>query len=128
MIEYYGLIKHLHVSCVTASLLLFLLRGYWAIVDSPQRQQRWIKIVPHVIDTLLLGAGITLAILIQQYPFVDAWLTAKVLALIAYILFGALTLRATSQCKRTQAYLIAITLFAYIVGVAVTKNPYLAFL
>ncbi len=82
------------------------------------------KTLPHVIDTLLLSAGITLAILLQQYPFIDAWLTAKVVALLVYIVAGWLALRAKTRQKKLQAYVIAITVFLYIVWVALTKNAY----
>ena len=124
MMEYFTEIKLLHVSCVIASLLLFALRGYWAIFESPLAKSKWAKVLPHPIDTVLLAAGITLAIVIQQYPFVDAWLTAKIVALLVYIIAGWLAMRAKTKQKRIQAYIVAITVFLYIVWVALTKNAY----
>ena len=122
--EYYTEIKFLHVSCVIVSLLLFMLRGYWAISESPLAKSKWAKVLPHPIDTILLAAGITLAIVIQQYPFVDAWLTAKVIALLVYIIAGWLAMRAKTRQKRIQAYIVAITVFLYMAWVALTKNAY----
>lgn len=124
MIEHYTLIKFLHVSCVVISIALFALRGYWAITESDLVKSKWARVLPHPIDTLLLAAGITLAILLQQYPFVDAWLTAKVSALIIYIIAGWLAMRAKTKQKQIQAYVVAITVFIYIVWVALTKNAY----
>jgi uncharacterized membrane protein SirB2 len=63
-------------------------------------------------------------VLIGQYPFVDAWLTAKVFGLIAYIILGALALQAGRPVAlRVGAGVAAIIVFGWIVSVALTKNP-----
>ncbi|MCU0811937.1 MAG: SirB2 family protein, partial [Thiobacillaceae bacterium] len=85
---YYALIKHLHLATIVVTLTLFLLRGVWMLMDSPRLQARWTRIVPHINDSLLLASGIALAALMQQYPLVHGWLTAKLFALIAYIVLG----------------------------------------
>jgi len=79
------LLKTVHISSATGSYILFFLRGIWSLNGSAIMSQRWIKIVPHVVDTLLIVSAITLAFSIRQYPFVNAWLTAKVIALLLYI-------------------------------------------
>ena len=84
----YLLVKYLHVTCVVLSVSLFVLRGSLELLAQPWRQWRLLKVAPHVIDTTLLTAALWLAWRIGQYPFVNGWLTAKVLALLAYILLG----------------------------------------
>ena len=42
---------------------------------------------------VLLVSAIALAAITAQYPFVQPWLTAKVLALLAYILLGTVAIR-----------------------------------
>jgi uncharacterized membrane protein SirB2 len=116
-------LRTLHVVCATLSLALFVLRGTWRLLDSPQLQRRWIRIVPHVIDTVFLGAGIALAVRIEQYPFVHAWLTAKVLGLIGYILLGSLALKGPNRPVRAIAFVAALGLFAYIASVARYRHP-----
>src|SRR3954469_25391588 len=81
----YLAIKHLHITCVALSGSSFLLRGVWMLRESIMLQQRWVKVLPHVIDTLLLASALVLVFQSGQYPFVQPWLTAKVLALIVYI-------------------------------------------
>jgi len=49
-------IKSVHVACVAASYLLFLVRGIWMIGDSPMLRRRWVRVLPHVNDALLLAA------------------------------------------------------------------------
>ena len=118
------LLKHLHVAFVTVSVVGFFLRGPWMLSDSPLLDRAWVRVVPHVNDTLLLLAAIGLSIELQQYPFVHAWVTAKVLGLLAYIGFGMFALR-RGRSKRLRAgfWLASLASFAYIVSVALTKDP-----
>jgi len=122
-------LKYLHITCAVLSISGYLVRGVWMMRESPWLQKKWVKVAPHVIDTLLLGAGIWLAIRIQQYPFVQGWLTAKVLALIAYIVVGAIGLKyGKTREIRIAAWLGAIVIFGYIVLVALTRQvlPFVA--
>ena len=122
-------LKHLHITCVVLSISGFLVRGVWMMQESPWLQKKWVRVAPHIIDTVLLGSAILLAMQIRQYPFVQNWLTAKVLALLAYIVIGAIGLKYGSTKKiRVSAWLVAIAIFLYIVLVALTRQalPFVA--
>lgn len=121
----YLAVKTLHVTFVILSFGLFFLRGIWMIRESPRLQQGWVKIVPHVNDTILLIAGLALALMIGQYPFVDAWLTAKVFGLIAYIVLGTVGLkRGKTRTIRIGLWIAAQAVFLYIVSVALTRSAF----
>jgi len=118
------MLKAIHVSCAAGSFILFFLRGIWSFNGSPIMLQRWTKVVPHVVDTLLLVSALALAYTIQQYPFVDAWLTAKVFGLLLYITLGSVALKyGKSKTVRIAAWLAALGVFVYIVLVAASHNP-----
>ena len=120
----YLALKHLHVSCVVLSGLGFSLRGLWMLTESPLLTRRWVKVVPHVVDTLLLGSAITMAVMSGQYPFAQGWLTAKFFGLLTYIVFGAIALkRGRSKGMRGVFLGLALLAFAYIVSVALTRDP-----
>lgn len=68
------------------------MRGIWSMIGSSIMQTRRIAIVPNVIDKLLLISAVALAIIIHQYPFVDAWLTAKAIGLLLHIGLGFVAL------------------------------------
>lgn len=120
----YVLLKHLHVTCVVISVSLFILRATLELAARPWRRWRLLRVAPHVIDTVLLTSALWLAWRIGQYPFVDGWLTAKVLALLAYILLGMRALgRTTPQAQRLPYFLAAMLSVVYIVGVAFTRSP-----
>lgn len=120
----YIALKHVHVACVALSGTGFFLRGLWMLQDSPILQRRWVKVVPHVVDTLLLGSALTMAVISAQYPFAQDWLTAKFWGLLAYILCGTMALkRGRSKAQRAVFLVCALLAFAYIVSVALTRQP-----
>lgn len=120
----YLLLKYLHMICAAASYALLFLRGLWMLRESPVMRQRWVRIVPHLIDTLLLSSAIALAMTIGQYPFVNGWLTAKVVALLLYIALGFVALKyGRSRNARLAAWIAAQLVFGYIVLVAINRDP-----
>ena len=121
----YLAIKHLHVTCVILSGLGFGLRGGWMLMDSPRLQHRLARTLPHVVDSLLLGSALTLAVLSGQYPFVEGWLTAKLGGLLAYIVCGSLALkRGRTKAIRAVFLFLALLAYGYIVSVALTRQPW----
>ena len=125
----YLLVKHLHITCAVLSGSFFLLRGVWMLLESDALQRRWVKVVPHVVDTVLLTTALTMVFWSAQYPLVQPWLTAKVLALLAYIVLGTIALkRGQTKATRTAALVAALAVFAYIVLVALSRKamPFLA--
>lgn len=122
----YTTLKMIHVTSVAISYLLFSLRGVWMMQGSTALQQRWVKVTPHVVDTVLLTSAIALAIMIHQDPINNSWLSAKVAGLLLYIGLGMMALKyGRTRKARISAWIAAQAVFLYIVLVAVTKNPLL---
>lgn len=86
-------------------------------------QKKWVKITPHVIDTLLLFSALGLCVVINQYPFVNNWLTEKLFAVIAYIIMGYVCLKGRTVAIRWIAFFGAFGWIALIGRLAVTKQP-----
>jgi uncharacterized membrane protein SirB2 len=120
----FSLLKQLHLSTIALTLALFVLRGVWMMRESPRLHARWVRIVPHLNDTLLLASGISLAILTRQYPLLNGWLSAKLFALFLYIVLGTIALkRGQTQGQRIAAWIAALLVFCYMVSVAITRDP-----
>lgn len=120
----YLLLKHVHMTCAALSGGLFTLRGGWMLANSALLQRRWVKVLPHIIDTLLLVSAIGLAIWSQQNPIRTPWLGTKIVALLVYIVLGSIALKyGRTRGIRVAAFIAALVTFAYIVTVAITKNP-----
>ena len=117
------MLKLLHIALAYVTVAGFLLRGFWAITGSPLKSARVVKIAPHVVDTLLLVLGVVMALQIG-YSLTDGWLGAKLLALVGYIGFGVVTLRATAKPVQIGAFLAALACVGYIFAVALTRSPW----
>ena len=120
----YASIKAVHMASVTPSFALFAIRGVWRWRSPDKLRRRWVRVVPHVVDTVLLASGIALAVLIGAASAGHAWLAAKVAGLVVYIVLGSIALKyGRTTGVRTVAFIAALATFAWIVSVAVTKSP-----
>lgn len=121
----YLAVKHFHMLVALLSLCGFVLRGIWMIIDSPMLQRKLVRVLPHINDTALLISALVLAFTIGQYPFVNGWLTAKVIALVAYIGLGVIALKpGRPKPVRIIAFIAALMVFAYIFAVARSHSPW----
>ena len=119
----YVFLKHVHLVCIALSYAGFVLRGIWMIRDSRMLERRWVRVVPHVVDTVLLASAIALAVMLSEYPLAEPWLTAKVAGLVLYIALGMVALRhGATRRIRTGAWIAAQAAFLYIVAVALTRS------
>ena len=120
----YVLLKHLHVTCVVLSGTGFLLRLFWMWRQSPWLQRRTSRVLPHVVDSLLLLSALSLAWISGQYPFAMDWLTAKLIGLLLYIGCGMMALkRGRAMVIRLRFGGLAVLAYGYIVAVALTRQP-----
>ena len=120
---FYEVIKATHIVTAILSISGFMIRGVWMMRASEFLSNKWIKILPHINDTILLSAAIILIMLSGQYPGPTTWINAKVIALIAYVLLGAVALKRGNTMKiRVTAWVLAIIVFTYIFAVANSKT------
>lgn len=118
------MIKVIHIATVSLSLCLFVARGVWIYLLKNQLTSRWLKVLPHINDTFLLITGISLAIQLQQYPFVHHWLTVKLCCLLVYIGLGLSAMKWHKNTKQGFiSWVLAIMIFIYMVSVALNHHP-----
>lgn len=124
MLEFYPQIKSVHIAAVMASGLLFLLRGTAVQIGATWAMAAPLRYLSYSIDTVLLTAALMLATILHQYPFVQGWLTAKVLLLVCYVVLGSFALkRGRSRAVRTACWIAALLVYLYIVSIARTHDP-----
>jgi uncharacterized membrane protein SirB2 len=121
--EPFTMLIALHVALAYLTVAGFVIRGIWALTDSPLRREKWVRIAPHVVDTLLLVFGVMLAFQIGQSPF-SGWLGAKLLGLLVYIGFGVITMRTTQKPLQIAGFVGALLAATYIFAVAFTRSPW----
>lgn len=117
-------LKLTHVSCALLSIAGFALRGYWMISGNGLLGHRLTRVLPHLVDTLLLGSAIGMLVIWHTGPLALDWLSAKIIALLCYIGLGMVALRfGRSRRVRAAAFALALLTAAYIVAVAFAKSP-----
>jgi uncharacterized membrane protein SirB2 len=120
----YAEVKLAHMVFAAGSIGLFTLRGVFSVLAANPLPQRIWKVLPHIVDTLLLTMGVWLAVLLQLNPLHVTWLGVKILCVIAYILLGVLAFRLSRpRWLRVSLFGTAILLFAFIVSIAVLQDP-----
>ena len=124
MLEFYSQIKLVHVACVILSGSLFTLRGTLMLARSRLSSHAALRYLSYAIDTTLLTAALMLVTILHQYPFVQAWLTVKVLLLAVYIVLGVFALRRGSTLAARGGFLgAALAVYLFIVSVAIAHRP-----
>ena len=124
MIEFYPQIKAVHVAAIMASGLLFLLRGAGVQAGAAWPMAAPFRYLSYSIDTVLLTAALMLVTILHQYPFVDDWLTAKVLLLVVYVVLGTFALkRGRTRATRTACWIAALLVYLFIASIARAHHP-----
>ncbi|WP_394065109.1 SirB2 family protein [Alcaligenes sp. WGS1538] len=119
----YMAIKHLHMTAAGLSILFFIIRAFWSVSGSALLQNRFVRIAPHVIDTVLLVCGLALAGMLGAAAG-QPWLITKIVLLVAYIVVGSYAIkRGKTAQSRAWAAVLAVAIFVYIVGVALRHSP-----
>ena len=122
---FYPEIRLVHITAALMSGSLFLLRAIglnllWASWPlSPA-----LRILSYSIDTILLTAALMLLVVTRQYPFVDSWLTMKVVVMLPlYVVLGYWALRAKRLEQRFAAMVGAVLAFLFIYSIARAHSP-----
>lgn len=118
-----SIIRQMHVASVTLSFTLFFLRGLWMLQGTLTQRGRWVRVAPHLVDTVLLASAVALVVALALPVLETPWLLAKIAALLLYIVLGSVALRrGKTQRIRTMAWLAALLVFVYMVGTAIRHN------
>lgn len=125
MIEYYAQIKLFHIAAAMASGSLFLLRAVAVNTGARWGMAAPVRYLSYAVDTALLTAALMLMTVTHQYPFVQSWLTVKLLLVVVYIVLGSYGLkRARTPRGRLLCSVAALLVFLLIVAVARAHSPW----
>ena len=124
------LLLGVHLASIALSVSLFVLRYGWSECHSARAHARWTRVVPPIVDTVLLLTGVGLIAKTHILPFTEqgTWLTEKLFGVIIYIVLGFIALdyrRARSRQARLIAFPLALVVLYIIIKLATTKVPLL---
>lgn len=124
MLEFYPEIRLIHISAVVASGALFALRGFALLPGANWPRSLPVKYLSYTIDSVLLIAAMMLMTVLHQYPFVQPWLTVKVIMLVLYIGLGIAAFRRDRSTRaRLGLWLAALLVYGFIISVARAHHP-----
>lgn len=128
--NFFQFVLYLHIASAIFSVSFFTLRYWWMHHRSALLEARWVHVLPHIVDSVLLLSGVALVVMTRYFPFTEegAWLTEKLFGVIIYIFLGFVALgrrRPRSQQSRFIAFLLALMVLCIIVKLAITKVPLL---
>ena len=115
------MLKTLHLIFILISLSSFIGRVIISELKPAVLEIKIIKIAPHIINFILIVSGIALIFQGNWFTSEYSWIIAKIIALLAYIFLGIMTLKLKGQNK-WLAFTGALLCVTYIGIVAVTKN------
>ncbi|GGP73817.1 MULTISPECIES: SirB2 family protein [Shewanella] len=120
MVFYYTLIKNLHIMLALVSVALFTYRWLSSFCASAGMQSKFLKVLPHLNDTLLLLTGVVLIAILKMNVVEQSWLIAKLIALVVYIGLGVLAIKCQHRGQKLLAGIAALLVFGYIVGASMS--------
>jgi uncharacterized membrane protein SirB2 len=121
--EIYAALRQLHRACAVLSIAGFALRWAAGLAGQAWVRQRAARTLPHVVDTVLLGSALALAVGAGFTPANAPWLVTKVVLLLVYIGLGLLALSPRRpRGLRVAAGAAALLVAGHIVAVAFVKH------
>jgi uncharacterized membrane protein SirB2 len=121
----YALIKNIHLAFAMLTTIGFCVRGAWMMTESAMLQKKLVKVLPHIVDTILIISAITLVVMSGQYPWVAGWVGIKIGLLVAYIVLGAFALkRGKTKQIRTVFFAVSIAILLALFAVAGIKPEF----
>ena len=122
----YMSLKHIHLLSIALSVFLLTLRYILMMMNSSVLHKKWLKITPHIVDTVLLASGIALIFITGFIPFTPAapWLTEKITCVLVYIALGFIALKlGKTKLIRSIAFFGALGWLYWAAHLAITKVP-----
>lgn len=124
MVEFYPLIKSVHVAMILASVALFALRGAGALAGFKWPLAWPLRWLSYAVDTTLFTAALMLLSMLPWAMFANGWLVMKIGLLVVYVLLGYRALRpGRSRAVRATLYVLALLVYAWMYSIARAHHP-----
>lgn len=120
------MLKHIHLLFVAILAVVFIGRVLLAEFKPELLAQKWLKIAPHALASLVLLTGFALVFQGNWFEGNYAWIIAKLLILPVYIGLGVVAIGQQGQ-KRWLAFAGALVCLFYIAKVAIAKQVFFFF-
>jgi uncharacterized membrane protein SirB2 len=122
----YPLLLKAHLGLVLLGFLSFLVRTYWGVTSSTLLKNALAFKVHKLLTLLMLVSAFALCFMVKQYPITHAWLTEKLVLLLAYVAFAMMAFRPYALAGQRYVLAgVACGLFVTMLFIARTHAPLL---
>lgn len=118
----YATLKTIHITTVVLSFAVFAIRGGNVLSGKAAPGGTAVRVLSHVINTVLLLSALWMVFITKQWPFVYPWPTVKLLGLVAYVVFAVLAFRGP-RGRQALFFLLGTIAFLFTASVGLTHNP-----
>lgn len=117
-------LKYLHLVTVAASFALFFVRGIWVLRSYPDSEEKWVRVLPHVVDAVLVLSAVAMLAVSPLKGWPGNWLTVKLALIVVYVAFSLYLFgRARAFATRILVFVPALLIFLLVTTIAVMRNP-----
>jgi uncharacterized membrane protein SirB2 len=121
--EFYSEVRLVHMLMAVASGSLLFIQGLISMPHADGWVYKSMRYLRYGVDTVLITAALMLTNIVQQYPFINSWLSVKFVLLLVYLCLGQLLFyTAGSPQQRFTAWGMALLTLLYIFSVATTQQ------
>jgi len=118
----HGALLQLHLFLAVTSGLWFGARAIWRLGLQKSIQGAFWRRAPHLIDTLLLASGLTLAWQAHLLPHLIPWFGIKLILVLLYIALGIAAFRSRRPIFAKKLALSALLVWAWILGMGLNRS------
>jgi len=117
------LLKYIHILSIAASFALLFIRGVWLLQSYPPAQERWVKILPHIVDAVLLLSALGM-LYVHAASGKGDWMSAKLVLIVIYVTALVFLAKiARNLVQKLAAWLVASLVFLFITSISVLHDP-----
>lgn len=116
-------LKYLHIVAVAAAFALFFVRGLWVMQSYPDPQERWVRVLPHAVDGVVVLSAVAMLVMSPKgWP--GDWLTVKLVLIAVYVVLALYLFRAArALATKFLAWLLGLLAFLFVTTIAVLHHP-----
>lgn len=104
----YTLLVKTHVTLALLSFISFIIRAWWGFSHSALVENKFALVIHQILTVFMLISAGTLCLMLDQFPFVNGWLTEKLSLFIVYA-FSTMLLFQLTLKRRIRVLLIIVT-------------------
>ena len=120
----YASLLLLHKLAVLTSIVVFFARGLGLIYNREWVKRKPVKIVPHIVDTLLIASAIGIVV-VTPFAFSEPWILLKLIGVLVYVVLSAVVFKiAQSRVQRALFWVLNLAVLFFLVAVAVEKQAW----